>query len=173
MSMLRWQIYRCRKNKKRSWRAHKTCCVNTALSRLFCHSGLFSINVESKRVLSPDCLRLAVMTGSWLQACRGELLLQSTQTWARTQTGALNLTLSPSLPGTMGGICWKILPPHCWHFSFSECRSSQNRTMTACVGQTAQTNHIREQCGTHCRAVNSQELRNVMTKLQWFRRQRR
>lgn len=50
------------------------------------------------------CLRPTEMSGSWLSAPGGEVLLsKNNQTQAQTQMVALNLAPSPSLPGTNAG----------------------------------------------------------------------
>ncbi|KAK2890108.1 hypothetical protein Q8A73_018408 [Channa argus] len=54
-----------------------------------------------KASTKPCCLRPTEMSGSWLSVPAGELpLAKALKTQAQTQTGALNLALSPSMPGT-------------------------------------------------------------------------
>lgn len=97
------------------------------------------------------------MSGSWPGR---ELPLQSTQTRARTQTGALNLTPSPSLArnnGRQNAGKFYLLNVDTSLFVMAFQSKWDNDSL--CIGQTAQAIYIRGQCGTalHCRAEDSLE----------------
>lgn len=113
------------------------------------------------------CLRHTEMSGSWLSAPGGELPLQKHSDSGSDPSGCpefSSVTCSAKEQPTTNAGKFYLLDVDT---SLVLMLFSPNGTMTACVGQTTQTIHSREQCGTAVAGWNgSLEPRNVMKKLQ-------